>query len=303
MERKQPRIVMFLLLSFLWTTPTFAWWEAGHMLVANIAYHHLNSTSKNELKRLLTFMSVESTARKDYSYNEKQPNYTLMSVSHWPDDLNAYPNYLKTMKTWHYIQDAYSEDGTAIPAEIPRDNVVWAITQLRTHLSQKNGNDYDRARSLSAIIHFVGDIHQPLHCAEYYSETFLSGDRGGNEFKIYYKEPNGDVIHNLHMLWDSGMRLFTDKGYSHNLESPKEIDALSTIIMRDYPEAAFGKKSKDIDPDNWENENHALAIAAHELPLNSKPSDSYLQDNTVVIEQQIAIAGYRLAHLLNEILK
>lgn len=282
--------------------PSYAWWEAGHMLVANIAYHHLNSNAKKEIKRLLPLMAIESTDRKDYSYNDKQPNYSLMAISHWPDDLNAYPNYLKTMKTWHYIQHAYSEDGTAYPKDIPRDNVVWAITLLRNHLNQKKGNDYDKARSLAALIHFVGDIHQPLHCAEYHSEQLPQGDRGGNEYKIYYKEPNGEMIYNLHMLWDSALKLYTDKGYSHNVTSFKDLDGLTAEVMKDYPETTFGKKSKDIDPGNWEKESHDLAIEVHHLPYKGNPSEEYLTQYTLVAEQQIAIAGYRLAHVLNQIL-
>lgn len=295
-----PTFLLSLLLCF--QAPAHAWWEAGHMLVANIAYHHLNSNAKKELKRLLPFMSVESTVRKDYSYNSKEPNYTLMAISHWPDDLNAYPNYLTTMKTWHYIQHAYSEDGTAFPVDIPRDNVVWAISHMRKHLSQKKGNDYDKARSLAALVHFVGDIHQPLHCAEYHSHDLPHGDRGGNEFKIYYKEPNGDVIYNLHMLWDSALRLYTDKGYSHNVDAFKDIDALTATIMKDYPEVSFGKRSRLIDPETWEAESHELAKEVHHLTFKGYPSEDYLKQYTDVAEQQIAIAGYRLAHVLNEIL-
>jgi hypothetical protein len=281
---------------------SYAWWEAGHMIVSNIAYHHLNTQAKKEVIRLLPFMAVESTTRKDYSFNSKQPNYTVMAMSHWPDDLNAYPNYLKTMKTWHYIQHPYTDDGTPLPAFIPRDNVVWAISQLRNHLHQKKGNDYDKVRSLAALIHFVGDIHQPLHCAEYHSQDLPNGDRGGNEYKLYFKEPNGDVIYNLHMLWDSALQLYTDKGYSHNVDSLKDIDAITKEIMNDYPEVTFGSKSKIIDPEAWEAESHALAKDAHDLPFKGKPSEAYLKENTVIAEQQMALAGYRLAHVLNEIL-
>lgn len=298
---KQLRNVFFISL-LCFSQASLAWWEAGHMAVADIAYHHLSSKAKAEVKKLLPLMAIESTHRNDYSYNDKQPNYTMMVIAHWADDLNNYPNYFKLFKTWHYIQDAYSLDGTEIPKEIPRDNVVWAIHNLRAHLAQEKGNDYDRARSLALLIHFVGDIHQPLHCAELYSEDFPDGDRGGNSYHVYYKEPTGEKINNLHMLLDSGVKLFPNLGYSHNVSAASDVDAISKLIMQDYPKAYFGKSVSDLDPEHWEEHSHELAKAAHETPYGKTPSESYLDEQTKMAEQQIAIAGYRLAGLLNQVL-
>lgn len=288
---------------FFYVQSTYAWWEAGHMLVANIAYHHLNADAKRELKRLLHNMSVESTQRNSYEYDDKHPNYTMMAVSVWADNLYAYPNYLAVTKTWHYIQHAYSADGTAIPSMPTRDNVVWAVRQLRNHLSLKQANDYDRSRSLAYVIHFVGDIHQPLHCGEHYSAKLPDGDRGGNDYKINFKEDDGEVLNNLHTLWDSGIKLYPSKGFLYNVSEPKDIEALTKIIMSDYPQSYFASKAKVVDPDVWENESHLLAIDAHNIPFDSTPTDEYLNKNTAVVEQQIALAGYRLAHVLNMVLK
>jgi hypothetical protein len=294
-------IVSCFLLALL-SNQAYAWWEAGHMLVANIAYQHLTLKSKKELKRLIQFMAVESTQRRNYDYDSKYPNYTLMYLALWPDDLGTFPNYLKTTKKWHYIEDAYSIDGTKFPEVIPRENVVWAINEMRNHLSQRYGNNYDKARSLSYLIHFVGDIHQPMHASELFSKQFPKGDRGGNEFHLHYKEPNGDVISNLHSLWDSGLALFPSKGYSHNVYSQSAIEDLTRIITSDYPEQYFGDHSKDLDPEHWEVESHQLAIQAHELLVDKTPSKDYIDKNSMIAEQQIALAGYRLAHLLNQIL-
>ncbi len=86
-------IKAFLL--FLMVSPfgqAFAWWEAGHMIVADVAYANVKPNAKKKLKALLRLMSSENTPRNDYSYNENNVNYTMMAVSHWPADLHAFPN-------------------------------------------------------------------------------------------------------------------------------------------------------------------------------------------------------------------
>ncbi len=293
--------LLFVLLGSI-TVKAYSWWEAGHMLVANIAYHHLNATAKNEVKRLMQLMDVESTPRNSYAYDKRHPQYTFMAISLWADNLYAYPNYLSVSKTWHYIQHAYSPDGTPFP-EAPRDNVVWAIKQFRQHLSLKQANDYDKSRSLSYIVHFLGDIHQPLHTAEFFSKDLPHGDRGGNDYKIEYREPDGEKLTNLHALWDSGAALYPSKGYMYNVSDPKEIDALTKVIMQDFPTNYFSNKAKIMDPEVWEAESHAIAIEAHQTPIGAVPETSYLEKSSLVIEEQIALAGYRLAHLLNQALK
>ncbi len=280
-----------------------AWWEAGHMLVADVAYANLSPKAKEQVKILLPFMNAESNYKHSYVYNKSKPNYTMMAISVWPDHLNAYPNFLRVNKTLHYIEDAYANDGTKIPLTIPRDNVVFAIKQYKGHLAQRNASKSSRSRALAYLIHFIGDIHQPLHTAEYYSKELPNGDRGGNSFKVNYKESNGDVIKNLHSLWDSALLLFPSKNFQHNVSDPKDIHKIMSLISHDYPQSYFSDRAKVIDPVKWQQESHQLGINAHELPMGSTPINSYLLHHTQIAEQQIVLAGYRLANLLNTIFK
>lgn len=291
-----------ILFNIFFVSNSYAWWEAGHMLVADIAYENLTPHAKKALHELLPYMDSETTYRNSYAYDSNNPNYSLMAISHWPDDIHAEPNHLTVTKTLHYIEHAYSEDGTKIPAVIPRDNVVWAIEQYKKHLIEKNANKYSRARALAYLVHFVGDIHQPLHCAEYYAKILPEGDRGGNSYKIYFEEPNGDVLHNLHALWDSALNLFAHKNYPHNVSAPQDIHNIMKLITRDYPKSYFNDKVDQLDPAYWEKESHALAKKAHQVKFNKKPSSAYLQENTEQAEQRIVLAGYRLAEMLNQIL-
>jgi S1/P1 Nuclease len=283
-------------------SPSYAWWEAGHMLIANIAYKHLNKNAKAEVDHLLHFFDIENTKEHDYSYNEQKPNYTLMAIALWPDQIQAFPNYQKIGKSWHYIEVPFSTDNTTTPEKIPRDNIVWVIRELVKQLSLKQGNNYDRARALSYLVHFVADIHQPLHCGELFRRDLPHGDFGGNAYKISYQEPNGTLLTNLHSLWDSGLRLFPAKGFPYDVSKPQDIEELSKLIMNENPMSVFNHKYTSISPEQWKNESHQLAITAHEIEFGATPSDSYLDENSLIAEKQIALAGYRLAHTLNKIL-
>lgn len=294
---------LFLTLSSLFIMQSsYAWWEAGHMIVANIAYSNLNSQAKRVVKEILPYMAHENTLAHTYDYNQAHPNYTMMALSTWPDDIHSFPNYDGSTRTWHYIEHAYSTDGTGYPALIPRDNVVWAIGEMKRLVALKKSNQNARVRALAYLIHFVGDIHQPLHCTELHTKSLPNGDRGGNSFSIYHKEPNGDVLKNLHALWDSGVQLFPNKNYPHNVNAPKDVHDLSLLITKDYPKSYFTEQVKVLDPSVWEEESHQLGIDAHNTPIGAKPSNAYLMAATDTVEKQIALAGYRLANLLNEIL-
>lgn len=69
-------------------------------------------------------------------------------------------------------------------------------------LSWDLGNSFD----MRLLVHYVGDIHQPLHAVTRYAKDFPTGDRGGNSFKITSK----DGVSNLHMLWDSAVYEYKD---------------------------------------------------------------------------------------------
>lgn len=280
----------------------YAWWDAGHMIVANIAYSNLNSKTKSEVNKLLPLMAQENTSKHKYDYNKSHPNQTFMSLSTWADDLKSYPNYLSTMTTWHYIEDAYSIDDTEIPEIIPRDNAVNAINQLVRSLKSSNANENVKVRNLSLIIHFIGDLHQPLHASELYSVDFPNSDRGGNLYDISYVESGGYQIRNLHKLWDSAINLYPSYGYSYNVNDRSSIEKISKLIMAAVPLSDVSKEAYDLDVSNWQSESHQLGRKAHDTPLGKTPSDSYISNNTKVVERQLALAGYRLANVLNSTL-
>jgi hypothetical protein len=279
-----------------------AWWEAGHMLVANIAFKYLNDSSKNEIARLLPLMKQENTDVHQYDYPQQNLNHGMMYVALWADHLYLKPNSNYTTFTWHFIDKPYSIDGTQEKHIVSEQNIVWALNTLSRALKQKQANKSLRARTLSYIIHYTGDIHQPLHNTSFYSKKLPNGDRGGNLYRIKYTEPDGSVLDNLHKLWDSALALYPSFGYSHEVSSVEDIQQISNKIIQDYPPEFFGKRIKNTDPQKWHEENYKLVSYAYNTPYAKTPSSTYIENNTKLAEQQIALAGYRLATLLNRLL-
>jgi hypothetical protein len=113
----------------------------------------------------------------------------------WADD---YKSQLNT-GTWHYIDLPFSLDGTSTNGFVPASfNFVQAINVAISTLQSSSGSQSNQAVSLRYLLHFVGDIQQPLHCSDAFFASQPNGDAGGNGFYI-----NG-TWNNVHSLWDSG---------------------------------------------------------------------------------------------------
>ena len=118
----------------------------------------------------------------------------------WADSLNEIS--FDTLDNWHYVNTPYHMDGSEVTPIYEKMNVTWAIDQiiktLTDHRHPKFDNTLSRSFSWRYLIHIVGDIHQPLHATDMYSQKFTKGDLGGNLFKIKFS--NNTQIDNLHAL-------------------------------------------------------------------------------------------------------
>src|SRR2546430_11478317 len=111
-----------------------------------------------------------------------------VNAAHWADDLRSMPAF-KSFEPLHFIDKRFSTDGTPLPA-IPVPNIVTALRDNVKIL--KTSTDQDaRAQALRLIIHFVGDIHQPLQCTDRVSSVLPNGDQGANLVTIKIPGPNG----------------------------------------------------------------------------------------------------------------
>jgi hypothetical protein len=153
---------------------------------------------------------------------------------------------------------------------------------------------------LRFIIHFVGDIHQPLHCATRVDSAHPDGDRGGNLVSIKV----GTKKTNLHSYWDGGIGSFPKTGANFKPPALSLIGPAATKARAGNP--ATDPKLKLNDPTNyqaWADESLALAqtVAYKGMTSGSTPTAAYNTKATKVARKRVAWGGYRLAALLNSI--
>ena len=133
-----------------------------------------------------------------------------------------------------------------------------------------------------------------MHTTSLLSAAFPNGDRGGNSYRIRYN----NKIANLHSVWDKGL------GYFDGVQTPENAKSLATLFTSHYPEAYFGDKVNNLSPTDWAKEGFEVSkTSVYSTPLNQPTTKFYDENGRQVVEQRIALAGYRLAAVLNQLLQ
>ncbi|OGT21087.1 MAG: hypothetical protein A3C55_02760 [Gammaproteobacteria bacterium RIFCSPHIGHO2_02_FULL_42_13] len=254
----------------------FAWGALGHQLVAQIAYEHLTGSAASRVNQLADNLMKDNKGAADF-----------IKIATWPDDIRS--NDVTAFNGWHYIAQPFSPDGQPL-AQVDYENVVWAILQSEKTLASPHSTEDQKAMFLGFLVHFVGDIHQPLHVSTRVTKQFPSGDMGGNDFLI-----QSPIAANLHMLWDHMLGLYDN--------SALDLQTMASQIETDYPVQSFGQQVQDMDPMDWATEGFAIAntFVYNGVQFGAPVSQQYITAGQKIAEQRVALAGYRLAYTLNKI--
>jgi hypothetical protein len=291
------RIYLALLLCLLLlSSDALSWGPGGHMIVAKIAYARLNPRAKAEVNRLIK-LDIEPTAITAKSLD-------FVNASHWPDDLRPDEAFSNTLPL-HFADFPFSADGTGLPTDLPdAENVITAL-QKYAKILKTSSDDNQKAEALRFIIHFVGDIHQPLHCSTRVTANLPEGDRGGNLFKIKLVGTDGKAqLVKLHSYWDGGGYDFPKAGPNFAPPPLSQITPAARRITAEFPDSDPAWKAGGVeDFAGWAKESTELAESVAYAGLSSKgrPSSAYKKQAVKTADQRVAWAGYRLAELLNSI--
>jgi hypothetical protein len=294
-----------------------AWNGHGHMVVAKIAYDQLSDGDKMKVGKIL-----EKHPHFDTYLSKQKPSgvsvgeWAFLRAATWPDWIrgrNQPPEIAMFSKpALHFVdqpfvkpEDADSFDEKAL--QPTGDTILTGLPKF-TKALKATDSDADRAVALCWVLHLVGDIHQPLHCASMYSAKFPKGDRGGNSQLVKV----GSKTQPLHPYWDGLIGSSVKYGVI-------EADALD--IARDpstgTPEFKARTAQKDIT--KWAGESFKLAVTVAYLDgtLESQVlphprdeehftvpevPDSYAPRARACARTQVALAGSRLAIVLKETL-
>lgn len=286
------------LLGIMLCTPSLSlgWGAGGHMMVASIAFERLNPRAKAQATALLALPinPAEVTA--------KSTNF--VNAAHWADDLRPFPAF-DHFKPLHFIDRPFSTDGTALPVDVlDPENIVKALED-NVNILKTSTDKNAQAQALRFIIHFVGDIHQPLHCATRVSSANPQGDRGGNSVSIKIPGTGGTLkTTNLHSYWDGGIGSFPKTGANFAPPPLSQIGPATVIAMKGNPATAPDLKLDDpLNFNAWSEESFALAqsVAYKDMKNGVKPGAAYNAASKKVVRKRVAWGGYRLAALLNSI--
>jgi hypothetical protein len=117
---------------------------------------------------------------------------TIDAVASWADE---YRRDHRETGPWHYIDIPLADSKIDLARECPNGDCVIAKTEhFLAVLKDPNAGRDAKAEALKFVIHFIGDLHQPLHDED-------DGDKGGNTRHVIF-EGHPD---NLHWVWDTGL--------------------------------------------------------------------------------------------------
>ncbi|AVP99433.1 endonuclease [Ahniella affigens] len=276
------RIQAGIVVAFLaWTGPALAWGELGHRLVGKLAEPQLSPDAAAAVGEILA--------------GEAEPS--LSGVAYWADALrNLDPPRFQINSRWHYVKTTEGTCVVAMAQDCPDDAcVVGAIADQEAILANDKGDPLQRREALKFLVHFFGDIHQPLHTSDV-------ADHGANDVKLTlrteiapeaYAKANyhdGIMDTNLHSIWD----YYLIASGQHDLANyAKVLEAMGPVTL----------PTTSQKPADWATESCRLIDSEDLYPTGPELDPAYLDHFRPLAELRIRIAARRLADYLNRVFR
>jgi nuclease S1 len=297
MRRLARGTAVFVLVVLFRVAPAWPWGADGHQIVARIAAMNLSTNARRNVARLLRVSSNPSAVAN-----------AMAAAAIWPDmDLR---DLEPDTKPWHFV-DICRDDGkdSVGGACLRRGCVTEKIEEYRSRLQRRKYDKWGSKGDLSLLIHFLGDIHQPLHCA-------TNADRGGNCVPV---ESHSAI--ELHGFWDNDVVMEIEDQLRTGVEGVAR--QLAQDLLRNPSADSFSWKPGSAEDVAWESHQLAesriylrLSIPKRRCPTGLESCDAalaevkelpiridatYMAEAASVARKQLMRGGIRLAELLNAI--
>ncbi|HUE02567.1 MAG TPA: S1/P1 nuclease [Bryobacteraceae bacterium] len=282
----------------------WCWGDEGHQTVARIAAAHLTERARAAVANLL---------RQDAAFAAPAGAADTLAdamarAAIWPDHM---PGGKGATASWHYIDIGLFEGPSHIAERCPQGNCIVAkMNEYLVNLKQHRADgQWPESKELAFLMHFAGDIHQPLHCVS-------DADAGGNCVNVVGFEP----ITNLHAVWDitlvrnlmahdgAGMMAGMESSFHGKMEHWQDYGSIDKIAAESFDLAksqVYGKarpplpvipKFIDVQPRYCSTEApESLRAVKVDGPR------SYGDGSLKVVRKQLYKGGVRLAAMLNAI--
>jgi S1/P1 Nuclease len=249
--------LLLITLVFLAAAPALAWGPLGHDTIAGLAQEHLSKPAQREVRALLA------------PDNES----TLVDVATWADDLrDSDPARFRETSRMHYVNFSTAQCRYQPQSDCRKGEcVVAALQRYQAVLADRTRPRAERADALRFVVHFVADVHQPLHAG-------FKPDKGGAEVQLRY----GRDSRNLHSVWD-GLIINTS-----GLRWPAYVQRLD----QDLPAAGAG------GPAQWAEESCRVVRDEGVYPDGNRIDRDWLDSHRPIAEQRMQLAAVRLAALI-----
>lgn len=265
-----------------------AWSALGHRLVGALAQPQLTPAAQAQVELLLA----------------GEPDPTLAGVASWADDLRRTdPERFKLTSRWHYVNTPPGSCIYVASLDCPDGNCVVAAIQKQTAiLADRSQPLAARRDALKFVVHFVGDVHQPMHANN-------RDDKGGNAFQISLRTDlkpeayarkhyiDGVMGTNLHAVWD----YYILGSAGHGTGGEPGLDQYAAQLGA-LPWPPMDTDGPNTDAIAWAAESCRLVDSHHLYPDTHKMDRSYLDAQRPLAEQRVRRAAWRLAQLLNQAL-
>ena len=279
----------FAVVAALMALSADAWWCTGHMAIAELAKQQMSKD---------IYLQVESIAEALSASGPFPKSPDFMQMACWADDLKS--QYVEEMEQWHFINQPYDPTNYPIAKWPVQDENVESLIMQFDETVKKTTPAWDLNFALGNLVHFYGDIHQPLHATELFSSTYPTGDRGGNLQSVTV---NGTQT-KLHFIWDAICWEYNQELYRPLANSDREVVVdLVSYLTQTYSFTSQQKSEYNSTVFALESLSDAIKYA-YPGTYNGMTIDSaYLARCKPIAEARVALAGYRLGSQLSYMFK
>ncbi len=247
-----------VVISFTPLKATEDWGQTGHRVTAQVAEHYLTEKAKVKISELLEGKSMAMVSN-DADYIKSDRNFDIY-------------------RPWHYVNIPFEKYYFEIEPSSQGD-LIQAIEICKNVIKDEKSTQDQRSFYLKLLIHFVGDLHQPLHLG-------IEDDKGANDFQVLWFNEST----NLHAVWDSSMIDHYQLSYTELTADLPEFTIESIVQYT---------KGTVIE---WAEEIRTLTKQIyHSSKMGDKLGYRYMYEYFALVKQQLKIGGIRLAYILNEL--
>lgn len=292
-----------------------AWDDLGHMMVGAIAYDRLTPDVQEKVKTLL-MLNPQYPTWVAHIPQPEMARIAFLRASRWADDIKVDPAYKKDgkhdgnrppgrkaaknigytdklqHKYWHFINLPFSPDNTALVDPLT-PNVKTQIALFRKTLKSTTSSSYLKSYDVVWLIHLVADVHQPLHATSRFDKAHPKGDDGGNGVMVCSHPCEKKV--KLHAFWDDILGVSRDTTTA--IEKARQLPAPDPQLASISDEGIWIQESFSAARTHVYVSPIEVGVGPYEL------TESYTAAAQELAAQRIALAGARLANLLNEALQ